>query len=140
MGADLVTYFCYGPRKLKTDETTLAEARKKAQATIAAARQAFDTGNWEDAGLSHLDSGADECELRDILDTNVDSAIENLIAIWNKAHARDVSWRFVPEQGDNDLIGLVAGGMSWGDEPEGLGYQTLKVAHLLGLFPVFGIQ
>lgn len=38
---------------------------------------------------------------------------------------RDCSWRFYKIMG-RDFISMFAGEMSWGDEPEGLGYQSLK--------------
>lgn len=30
--------------------------------------------------------------------------------------------------------------MSWGDEPQGAGYQALKMAYILGIYPILGIE
>jgi len=166
MGADLITYFCYGPKKLSEKKIPKAEAQAAAainaaqkivelfdhQATEETSDEAFRKalGEIDQKPLKHLlgeqktkrfmtilVSEDDLYDLRKITRLNPKKAVEDLVQVWNHG-SRDSTWRPVP--GHRNLVGHVAGELSWGDEPDGYGYQTLQNANLLGLLPIFNIQ
>lgn len=166
MGADLITYFCYGPKKLS--EKKIPKAVAQAKAAVALAKTILEMEDLREAGkmteeafaqemgaldqspLRHLMGGIESKrsitllvtednfhELRVIEQLDPDAVVHDLLHIWNHG-SRDSTWRPVP--GHRNLIGLVAGEMSWGDEPDGYGYQTLKNASLVGILPIFGVK
>jgi hypothetical protein len=51
---------------------------------------------------------------------------------------RDEVIRKVEIEGKSYAV-LVAGGMSWGDEPDGAGYQGLKMLDCIGAFPILEV-
>jgi hypothetical protein len=55
-----------------------------------------------------------------------------LLDVWETG-SRDSICRWL----DDDKKVVAAGDMSWGDEPDGFGYRTLKHAEQAGLFPIF---
>ena len=57
---------------------------------------------------------------------------------WNKGCFRDMAARQDPDNPARQIV--VAGDMSWGDEPDGLGYQLLKKAFGLGIAQLLGVQ
>lgn len=67
--------------------------------------------------------------------------VQEFIDGWNSGEFRDMSSREDPDnECDNDRKVVVAGEMSWGDEPDGLGYQLLKKAFGLGIAQLLGVQ
>ena len=66
----------------------------------------------------------------------INKTLVQLVDLWNaKDYARDLNARVWK----NRRI-LVAGEMSWGDEPEGKAYQILKRARAMGLLAALGIE
>ncbi len=169
MGADLITYFCYGPRKLKADQVTRQRAKKKALQVIELAKIVEEAHSQNHKGptiftllkkkkldirqIEHLldqpvskrsititDNDLWNIEaVSSFSEEGIDRTINDLIKIWNEGSGcRDMTWRDVP--GKKNLKGVVCGELTWGDEPEGWGYQTMKKAQQLGILEVFGIQ
>ncbi|MEK6883205.1 MAG: hypothetical protein AABY22_26500, partial [Nanoarchaeota archaeon] len=70
---------------------------------------------------------------------NLDAAqvVDDLLAVW-EGNYRDVTSRLDPDDEEQKIV--VAGEMSWGDEPQGGGYQALKYADQTGVLKVFGIR
>ena len=64
--------------------------------------------------------------------------VREFAAAWNDGCFRDLSRRNDPENPDRRIV--VAGEMSWGDEPEGLGYQMLKKAFGLTIAQSLGVS
>ena len=61
--------------------------------------------------------------------------------VWNNTPFRDTTSRlFRPGNRGKWYKIVVAGDMSWGDDPDGAGYQTINEARLLGLFPLLGVR
>jgi hypothetical protein len=153
MGADLITYICVGPKKIKLSETRrrslVGRAMSRRKKVLAAAGR----GLAEARGLSLEKlqrSDSYECWLEDFLRNECDgeeilvnvtpkdvrTTLVQLVDLWNGGNvARDQSYRFWK----NRRI-VVAGEMSWGDEPEGYGYQLLKRARAMGLLDALGIE
>jgi hypothetical protein len=65
-------------------------------------------------------------------------AVKDFAAAWNEGRFRDLAFRTDPDKPDRKVA--VAGELSWGDEPEGLGYQTLKKAFGLGIAQRLGVS
>ena len=82
-------------------------------------------------------SVADLFALRKQCATRIDMAI----ADWNAArHCEDAAMRFNPDTAHEVVV--AAGGIAWGDEPEGGGYQALKRIYALPavVFTALGIK
>jgi hypothetical protein len=153
MGADLITFICVGPKKLTLSETRrrnvvqhamnrrkrvletacrdLAKTRKLSPEEM---RQADD---FEDALEDFL---RNECDGEEILvnvtPKDVRTTLVQLVDLWNgDERPRDLAYRLWK----NRRI-VVAGDMSWGDEPEGYGFQLLKRAQTMGLLDALGIE
>jgi hypothetical protein len=166
MGADLITYFVYGPAKLPLDKMEAAKKQAREAMQVAIDYLIVDGSYREgDFGedvyrarlaaidttpIRHLLTGSggtpipldalDEFtryNLERLSDIDPDAVVENLYQVWNEG-ARDVTWREVP--GNPEMIGFVAGDTSWGDDPAGFGYEILQEGNLTGIFPVLGIQ
>jgi len=57
---------------------------------------------------------------------------------WNDGCFRDMAFRIDPDKPGRKVV--VAGELSWGDEPDGLGYQMLKKAFGLGIAQRLGVS
>ena len=64
--------------------------------------------------------------------------VQEFAAGWNDGRFRDFAFRIDPEKPGRKVV--VAGELSWGDEPGGCGYQMLKKAFGLGIAQSFGIS
>jgi hypothetical protein len=153
MGADLITYICVGPKKLTLSETRRRNLvrrtmcrRKKVLAgagrglaaarglTLAKLQRSDSYERWLEDFLRN------ECDGEEILvnvtPKDVRTTLVQLVDLWNaKDYARDLNARVWK----NRRI-LVAGEMSYGDEPEGYGYQLFKRAQAMGLLAALGIE
>jgi len=63
--------------------------------------------------------------------------VRNFVANWNSGCFRDMSYRLDPLHPRRKVV--VAGELSWGDEPEGAGYQMLKKAFGLTIAQRLGV-
>lgn len=64
--------------------------------------------------------------------------LKGFLDFWNRDTPRDTVKRTDPDDPEQQIV--VAGEMSWGDEPGGYGYQMLKAADYLQLMPLLGIR
>lgn len=64
--------------------------------------------------------------------------LKGFLDFWNRDAPRDTVKRSDPDDPKQQIV--VAGEMSWGDEPGGYGYQMLKAADYLQLMPLLGIR
>jgi hypothetical protein len=69
---------------------------------------------------------------------NLVKEVQEFAESWNNSSFRDLAFRIDPKKPGRKVV--VAGDMSWGDEPDGLGYQMLKKAFGLGIAQSFGIS
>ena len=143
MGADLLTRIVTGPTKLKANARLRAKMLKQAKLIVSACNQAgkdpdFDWRN--DPIIGHLAATMEVENLDAIACLDPKATLAALFEIWNGAgEARDVSSR-VSTIGGQEFAIVVAGDMSWGDEPDGFGYLTLRDAEHLGFFGPLGIK
>ena len=63
--------------------------------------------------------------------------VRDFVAGWNDGHFRDLSYRVDPLHPRRKVV--VAGERSWGDEPQGVGYQMLKKAFGLTIAQRLGV-
>jgi hypothetical protein len=142
MGADLVGYMLKGPRELDRDRFELA--RGIAANVIGQAGQAraaelagedFEREDFDalDNMLIDLD-----CDLENIAELDPESALSDLVSVWEEGAERDLTTRIDPDDDEQRIV--FAGEMSWGDEPEGFAYRTFRDADKLGMLDVFGIR
>ena len=64
--------------------------------------------------------------------------VREFAAGWNDGCFRDMTCRMDPERAGRKVV--VAGELSWGDEPDGGGYQMLKKAFGLGIAQQLGVS
>jgi hypothetical protein len=142
MGADLVGYMLKGPRELDRDRFELAlgiAANVIGQAGQArAAELAGEDFEREDFDALDNDLIDLDCDLENIAELDPEKLLAELIDVWEGHGARDMTTRFDPDDDDQQIV--FAGEMSWGDEPEGFAYRTLRDADKLGMLDVFGIR
>ena len=187
MGADLICYIAFGPKRIRTDDRKVAkvahQVRQYLDACIAAAEQVL-LGKKEvpdprkgpvaakcsitlrlaveerapTLSFASPDELRSHPEYRSLIqgvladcDHEMESdhvfagtpaelakAVQEFAAGWNDGRFRDWSFRLDPEKPGRK--GVVAGELSWGDEPDGLGYQMLKKAFGLGIAQRLGVS
>ena len=155
MGADLICYVCVGPKyydyEMKTKAyDVLAGYRQKAKILKSKVDE------WD--SLSHPDCEAwlgEQKEMKWLLENWADCCgsdyIEDLVAVleapdsildrffevWEFG-ARDLVVRSYPDNDDEVIV--AAGELSWGDTPDGIGYQALDDIHRYDLLDVLKIR
>ena len=88
-----------------------------------------------------LDACGYEVEAKHVFTTTLEDLakiVQGFVDDWNKPHYRDMASR--PDPDDRNRKVVVAGELSWGDEPDGAGYQLLKRAFGLGIAQSLGVK
>ena len=143
MGADLICFIVKGPK-------TLPEDRNPVIAKAAATMRLF---NGMAKGADRLPTSEELVYLKahpqfDVMydipeypTTGVQRAAKSIVKRfyhWWEHGARDTSSRVDPDD-LNSLI-VVAGDQTWGDTPDGVGYELLNEVKKLDLFEVLGLR
>jgi hypothetical protein len=117
MGADLIGFIAVGPATFTEDQTTKARKTFEAERTRVEALCAESDDAWE--VLSD-----DDCQIYYALRAFKDSDefFTALKYVWEEFSGRDVAGRMY-----NGKQIVFAGDMSWGDTPDGIGYNVLRV-------------
>lgn len=154
MGADLIVFIVKGPATISPEAT--AEAIKAAEKVSSFVKQitekAYDDDNdedqvweelmeaWETTPLAHLNVDYfDDFSDLERLEVDAKEVVEEFVEHWNSGELfRDESTR--PDPDDETQRIHVAGELSWGDEPEGNGYQALKQLSDLNAFKALGFR
>ena len=137
MGADLITYLVTGPVKLKSSKTLRAKILKKAQIIIDAASKAMEDHDFDWQEDKHIGRFEEE-DLEALADLDAEQVLANLYELWDGGF-RDSSSRVITRYGKRFMV-VVAGSETWGDEPDGSGYATLRDSIRLGLLKPLGID
>ena len=150
MGADLISYILVGPEKLKASAKATKAMLARGETLVALAKRVVDESlDYDDLTEKEQDLvGTLEYEdlVNYVFDLDPSTVLAEFLSLWKNADARDCSARLfdVPSKtkgGRRQCFQiLVAGDMSWGDEPEGAGYQTIKAALILGFPCQFGVR
>ena len=187
MGADLICYIAFGPRKIELGDgkamKVARQVRKYLDDCIAAAEQSIlcrkevpdprkspiqakrsmtlhlelqeKPGLPKFNSIEQLRTHADyrnlvqgmlgdcdhEVEAGHVFDGTLDDlakAVQEFVAGWNDGHFRDLAFRIDPQKPGRKVV--IAGELSWGDEPDGRGYQILKKAFGLGIAQLLGVS
>lgn len=151
MGANLIGYMVVGPVDLDTGQTETATERA---AEIIALAKDFATheanGTMTDERYQAMvrrvtELDGDPEENLDYRAENVQAwdpgeVVRELFDCWDGGFRDEASRVLCDQNGAPTQRIVFAGAMTWGDEPEGAGYQALHRASTLGLFPLFGIS
>lgn len=144
MGAEQIGYLLIGPKELSEEAIEKAHKRDFEVANLITAywRQLEDeeqNNTTLPSLLSHLYSAFDHpCELERWEDMDVESVrkiVDDFVSFWHDPQYRDTHYRYFADQQI-----LFAGGMSWGDEPDGGGYSTIKEACVFDIPKTLGIH
>ena len=154
MGADFISIVLVGPLKLSLSKALRRKAEKKMEKlSSVVCRLKFlqetleisdpTTSQWAQNELEELikDNLKPHEEIEDVLwavayKDNPGKFIDELFEAWDGT--RDNAWRIDPTDKKRKI--WTAGNMTWGDEPDGFGYQTMKHADAAGLLDIFGIE
>ena len=145
MGADLIVYMLVGPPQALPTEKKQEMMLDRANRMVKAARKAttYEDGS-RDPGSGYCDltklTTAEQRVLEGLDDPDNDmeylsglepeKVLTEFFHLWNRSGYRDCATRLF-KAGRKEYHIHVAGEMSWGDEPDGAGYQTIKAALML---------
>jgi len=138
MGADLVSYSIVMPEKGVGKFVTKEISRiAKALGKIDDNGIPSDCDKWDyiikKLDIPNGDYDNDLCEMdADMLLEAIRKDLELVEGFDEKFGARDMSWQN-STIGGKKVVFMFAGEMSWGDSPEGLGYETLRALWRLGI-------
>jgi hypothetical protein len=187
MGADLICYITFGPKRIRVNDHRITQVaqqvRQYLDACIAAAEQVL-LGKKDvpdprkgpvqakrsitlrleveekapTPSFTSLEELRSHPEYRSLVQgvlTDCDHEVESdhvfastlqvlvkevreFAAGWNDGCFRDLTFRDDPKKPGRKVV--VAGELSWGDEPDGCGYQMLKKAFGLGIAQRLGVS
>lgn len=164
MGADLITFIGVGPSKLSRSKALRKKAETKLKSFVEmAVKWSSLVDKIEDPQPdTDIEVLQDQLDKLDTLgDTEVDNVrwareyqddpkklLNELFEVWDSGSSRDVNKRLLPDPSKNDVWRkpskkksiVVAGDMSWGDPPDGFGFQTLMRSEQVGLCTLYGIE
>ena len=136
MDADLIGYLCIGPQKISN--------RRFLKAVETARETLMELKSWRDGGempeyLEDYGNGIDDVkQLKSYIDINADpyDIVNEIVKFWENWNSRDCASRLLNKK---EQI-IFAGEMTWGDEPDGVGYKCLKRMFILGIDKELGIR
>lgn len=134
MGANLVGFLMLGPVNLSMSTKTVSELIGEARKRIEQCKKFEESGNPKDMP----DFLLYEEDAADLVGLNPEKVVRDFIKLWNDEEARDWISRRVTIDG-KEYGAVFAGDMSWGDDPSGAAYQTIKPVSDLGMLSMFGI-
>lgn len=148
MGADLIGYLVKVPRKFEEDRLNEARTHLKLVLDTASTLKGalMDAkGDYENETVQNLINRLNDLfeyssnsieDVEDVAEQVYEGLVDDVLAVC-AGRFRDCSVRDDPHNENFRIV--FAGELSWGDEPEGAGYTTLKAADQIGLFPILGI-
>jgi hypothetical protein len=149
MGADLIGYIVVGPEKLKPTSRQLALAKRVAEDLLEMVSEAAESEDYAAletkyaSSLKYAAYGDFPEDFTCVSGLKADQVIADLFEVWGGG-GRDVMYRTLHfDHMKNKLRKpmriVTAGELSWGDEPDGFGYVTLRNADRLGILSIFHI-
>lgn len=145
MGANFLSYTLFGPYNLSRAKRLENRAIKRLSRFIDVAVRFQELENMVgDEVETEIQALLDEVNIDDsnelhwALSYRDDPArlINELMIVWHDGSS-DSAYRRDPLHHDRKI--WTAGEMSWGDEPDGFGYQTVAHADKAGILSIFGI-
>lgn len=160
MGADFIGFILVGPKQIRMTEKQLRPAYEQARAVYEFAVKCQEPGFdpeaeiKKDKRLKHLPEWVTDDYAEELQDLAAEfdaehpmlapvKAVKTAIDVWNSgardSQSRLLSFDHLLTKLKHGFKILVAGDMSWGDEPDGYGYQTMRKADKLGVLPFLKI-
>jgi hypothetical protein len=136
MGAEQIGYLVKGPVKIQAGKIKAAvrACLRHRQSLLADTGKSATQSQRCDAALSATGEWFDPQDIPD----NPEPIIREFVEWWHCVEGRDTCSRQDPDDKRQKLV--YAGEMSWGDEPQGYGYQKLKQAFAWGYAEALGIR
>lgn len=152
MGADQIGFLVIGPQKIKLSEGRKKKILSLLESRIRTLQELTEIADTPDAEVPDElekklgwipDDGRDVFDLPNLF-PNVRGAnpkvmarkeLQEIVTEYN----RGLDYRDVAERRYKNKLIIFAGGMSWGEEPEGYGYQFFKRVNNWGLLELLGI-
>lgn len=142
MGADLIGYMYIGPAEISEERqqqalgylNELSQEIKKAIDTQTVPEQLKELAQNKVCDTDDTEEVLDYLENCISLD-DPQSTLDDILTVWHNG-ARDVVSRFI----DKERRVVFAGDMSWGDSPQGFGYQILDLVSDTGLDGILGLE
>lgn len=133
MGADLIGYLVKGPVDPNFSEQNKRRYFRRVE-ELKAWSQNFDaigTGPaWAENVIGNIDPG-------ELADVDAEATWNAMKDLWEDG-SRDCRSR--PDPQNPRQVIMFCGEMSWGDDPDGFGYQTLSMADKTGLLDLLRIR
>jgi hypothetical protein len=136
MGAELIGYVVKGPVKIQARRITAAARAclRQRKALLGDAGKGAMRSERMDAAQSATGAYFDPHDIP----VNPKAEIQAFVDWWVTLDSGDTCSRTDPDDPRQKLV--YAGDMSWGDEPEGTGYQMLKRAFAWGFAEALGVR
>ena len=136
MGAEQIGYLVKGPINITAGRIKAAvnDCRRQRRELLALADKDAERHERMDAALSDTGEYFDPADIPE----NPEPDISAFVEWWHATDSRDTCYRSDPDNRKQKLV--YAGDMSWGDEPDGRGYQALKRAFAWGFAEALGIR
>lgn len=132
MGQDLISFILVGPTKLNANKHKAAVKRIN--------------DCLKDPDFYGDDSISPDCSHNDFVEIfnskyhgGAVELVNDFVAVWENG-ARDTNDRLVDSSDDHSKKIVVAGDSSYGDEPDGFGYQAIKWAVMFDIHSLFQID
>lgn len=150
MGQELIGYLLKGPYELPEEKKDAAIAHAMGVIRmLCAAYEDFSADpecTFSREVQEHLSRYAIDVEMEleqfDMDEATIQGeateAVTDLYNIWNGNNARDCYTRVDPD--DREQVLFFCGDATWGDEPDGYAYQTIKECQRYGVLEFFGIR
>ena len=136
MGADQIGYLVKGPARILTRGIPRA-----VRACLARRRELLDEAGpdadeWvrRETALEITNEFFDPVDIPD----DPEPVVKEFVDWWRSLNARDTTFRVDPDDPRQRIV--YAGDMSYGDEPDGRGYQMLKRAFAWGFAEALGVR
>ena len=136
MGAEQFGYLVKGPVKIAAGRIKIAvrACLRRRGDLLKDAGDGASRGERYDASLSATGEYFDPEDIPE----NPEPVIREFVEWWEHSEGRDTCSRQDPDDPRQKLV--YAGDMSWGDEPDGYGYQKLKQAIAWGYAEALGVR
>lgn len=150
MGQNLIGYLLKGPYELPEEkrEEAIAHAAGLIRKLCAAYEAYLEDPNcvFSEEVQAHLSKYAIDVEMEleqfdmdgGATEGEATEAVNDLYSIWNGNNARDCYCRTDPD--DRSQVLFFCGDATWGDDPDGFAYLTIKECQRYGILEFFNIR
>lgn len=139
MGADLVGYLLKGPKRIDEEKQSAAIAQIKRVQELIQRITADDPDDDIEAATAEFQRLVfDRYRPMDTYDCVPEDLINEFVDLWETSASRDVVSGTDPDDKTQQI--MFAGGTSYGDDPDGFGYQTIHMLNAFNGLTILGIK